>query len=137
MYKRQDEAFQLTQARKLALQARRALREVEVKLFKLQLENEGLLTSLTTVERDLAASTITRLQPQIVALRAAAQRLRETKASKLLEEAEQVRARVAAMPPTIQALADEFVGLSEELEKLIRKESRILEQLRSAQLEHE
>ena len=133
----QDDAPALKEAHKLALQARKAQRETEIKIFQLQLEHERLLTSLATAEQDLAAANIAELQHHLVALKATAQKLREERFSKVLEKAEEARAQVAGLPQRIRIIADEYVALSAELEQLIRNESKLVARLQSAQLQHD
>ena len=115
----------LTEARYDALLARKKLRQTELDLYRLQLDNNALLTSLAMAERDLAVRESNHRLPGLEALRNAAQQLRETIAAEVKEKAELAQEKAVGLPGAIHAIAEKNVALSSELEKLTRKESQV------------
>lgn len=124
-----DESPVLTAARQEALRARKDLRTVELELYRLQMDNQELLTRLATAERDLAARESNHLLPGLEALRAAAQQLREASAAKVMEEAERAQKESAGLPAPIRIIAEKNVLLSAELQDLTRREAQVMERL--------
>ena len=126
------ETTAITDARREALLARKGLREAELELYKQQLDNHELLTSLSMAERDLAAREDNHRLPGLEALRSASQQLREATATKAKQQAERAHEETADLPDAIRAIAEKNVSLSSELEELTRKESQVSARLDSA-----
>ncbi len=70
-----DEKPTMLQALTLVLQSRRMLRQAELELFKLRLDNHDLLTNLAQAERDFASAEISERQIRLDSLLQAAQQL--------------------------------------------------------------
>jgi len=120
-----DEPSAITTARREALLARKDLREAELSLYKQQLNNHELLTSLSMAERDLAAREENHRLPGLEALRSASQKQREATATKAKQQAERAHKKTLDLPDAIQAIAEKNVSLSAELETLTRHESQV------------
>jgi potassium efflux system protein len=123
----------VTQARQLALDARQALRTLEIKLFELRLTHRDALQDLLTLERNLAKKTLDKTQAQVEALQAIIQARRKAQAEQARREAETERVTASALPPSIRAVAETNLALTKELESVTRAEARVGESLLSAE----
>ena len=98
-----DEAAAVTQARVLALTARRLLRGSELDTLKLRLGSLDLLTNLAQADRDRTAAEVTRRQPRLDALKQLAQRLREERAKRGDRKDAEAQAGCAAIGAEVPA----------------------------------
>ncbi|MCP3867401.1 MAG: mechanosensitive ion channel [Gammaproteobacteria bacterium] len=124
-----DESQALTQARILALKARRMLRQNELDLLKLKLGSTNTLTSLAQAERDALEGAISRKEPRLAALKERAQEVLEERVKDARAEAEEMQDRSAVLPPVIRVIAGENAQYRNDLEVLIEKEKRVIEGL--------
>ena len=127
-----EESTALSQARVLALKARRLLRGSELDAFQLRLGSLNLLTNLVQAERDLTAAEVARRQPRLDSLKQVAQQLREERAKGAREAAEELQAKTATLPAPVQKIAEENARYRQELEVLIQKQELVSERLASA-----
>jgi len=130
-----DEPAVVTRARDAALKARRALRSAELGLFETRLANLDVLTRLATAERDLTAARVSRIVPRLEELRGRIQAARQAEAARTRRAAERARSRAAELPSALRAIAESNLELSAELERLIRRDRELTEELSEAERE--
>ena len=123
----------LVQAQQTFLQARQHRQESEIAFIRLGLGSYDNLVRLHTLERDAAAADLNLLEPQLAALDARLQEVREDKARVGREDAEALEAAAASLPAQITAIAEENTTLRTELEELTRRESETTERLRTTE----
>ncbi len=129
-----NESPAMTQARTLALQARRMLRQAELELLKLRLASINTLTSLARAERDLLEAQIAAREPRLTALKEQAQEFLEKRVRDARREAEKQESRTAALPEAIQTIARENAQFRNELEELVDRENRVIGELEKTQV---
>lgn len=122
---RPEETPALSQARTLALESRKKLRQTEIELFKLRLGSLNLLTNLAQAERDQLASQLNARQPRLSALQERAKNLRERQARDAREEAEAAKADAVKLPPALQNAAADNARFRSELEDVIHRENEV------------
>jgi potassium efflux system protein len=129
-----DDPPTLVQARTLVLKTRRMLRQSELALFRLRLENQELLTNLAQAERDLAAAEIIAHQTRLDALNQALQRLGEARAEQVRQESEVRQRQIEALPQPLQNIANENGQYRLEHETLAEQGRAVTNRLQTAQL---
>ncbi len=129
-----EESSVFVQARILVLKTRRMLRQTELAMFKLRINSHDILTNLAQAERDHAAAEITARQKRLESLRQTAQKLRDTRALKIREEAEALRLKTATLPMPLQVIAKENARYHLELEELTDREQSLSSDLQAARL---
>ena len=130
-----DEPAALTEARRIALDARWRLRQAEIQLFEQQLSGHDRLVELESLERDVAANEVVRLEAEFETLEAVADVKRREEASMSIAAAEAAKAELGRLPETVRPVAERIVEqnvrLRAELEEVVRKEARVGRLLRS------
>jgi potassium efflux system protein len=124
-----NELKQVTEARLISLQARKALREAELDMFTLRLGNLSLLTNLSQAKRDSTSAYISQLQSNLKQLNQAASEIREAQAKKARYAAELLEQATANLPLPLQVIAQENAKTRADLEQLVYWEKRVLQQL--------
>ena len=127
-----DESDLARQARLHNLEASHTLRRIERAYYRKRAANQGLLTNLAQAEREYWNAYIAALRPFIDEMEGRAQQMREAQAQQALAEAEQLRERVAELPPELRTIAESNSGFREELERLVRNQQNIDAQLQRA-----
>ena len=128
-----QEAPAFSQARYTFLLTRQRLLDSEIALARLQQGNHDTLVELYTLERDVAAAEVARLQPQLDAFDALLQERRAEEARAATAEAAATVLATADMPESVIALAEENTGLRGELEEIISLQGEIEERLRTTE----
>ena len=128
-----DETPLLSEVRILALQARKSLRETEIRYFEQLLANQQILKNLAFLERDAAKASVERAQRGVDTVRSTLQDRRENKAKIARKAAEATQANVEALPSTIQKIADDNVLYGKRLEELTRREAAIVQQTKDSE----
>ena len=127
-----DEPELARQARLHSLEASAVLLSNERAYDLTHVANQGLLTELAQAEREYWNAHIAVLRPLIDQMEGRAQEMREVQAQQALAEAEQLRERVAELPPELRRIAESNSGFREELERLVRDQQNIDAQLQRA-----
>ena len=127
-----DEPELARQARLHSLEASVVLLSNERAYDRINVANQGLLTQLAQAEREYWDAYIAVLRPLIDAMVGRAQQMREAQAQQALAEAEQLRERVAELPPELRSIAESNSGFREELDRLVRDQQNIDAQLQRA-----
>jgi len=120
----------LAKARRAYLAARLALERAGLTQMQRRNSNYDLLVELATLERELAASQVSRIQREATALAATLRDRRESQARTERIEAEVASAQASDLPPPIAAIAEENATLKKELVSVIEKEQGVNEALR-------
>jgi potassium efflux system protein len=132
-----NELKQVTEARLISLQSRKALREAELDMLTLRLGNLSLLTNLSQAKRDSTSANISQLQSSLKRLNQAASEIRESQAKKARYAAELLEQATANLPLPLQVIAQENAKTRSELEQLVYWEKRVLQQLTITKLQLE
>jgi potassium efflux system protein len=122
----------LSQARILSLKSRYLQRQTELELNKLKLGNLSLLTDLAQARRDSTANLISRLQQDLEQLNTAASTLKQSQASEARQAAEALQEQASNLPQPLRVIARENATNRAELERLIRREKQLADQLEKA-----
>jgi len=126
-------APEFSEARYTFLLTRQRLLDSEIALARLQQGNHDILVELYTLERDVAAAEVARLQPQLDALDALLRERRAEEARAATAEAAATVLAAADMPESVIALAEENTRLRAEFEGVISSQGEIEERLRITQ----
>lgn len=121
----------LNRARKIYLEARRRFEQAELNRLRRRNASYDLLVELATLERDLAAAQVARIQKERNLLEEALQARREAEARTGRLEAEAVMVASAELPAPIAAIAEETARLQKELVTVIESEKGVNEALRA------
>jgi potassium efflux system protein len=122
-----------TAARDAYLAARAARLGAEIARAELQRSNYETLVRLATLERDLVALRVPRLDAEREALVSAIEAKRADAARTARKDAQVTEAAAAGLPPVVAALASDSAALREELESVTLAGAEIAEQLRIAE----
>ena len=120
----------VSKARKTFLSARRALEQAELTRLRRRNSSYDLLVELTTLERDLAAAEVARIQDRRTLLEEALQKRREADALAGRLQAQEAIVASAELPPRIAAIAEEIAALKSEQVSVIEKEKNVNDALR-------
>ncbi len=120
----------LSRARSLSLRIRKQLNQARLELAKLELGNLDVLTELATAEREALNNQIRQQRATIKALQRATQSRQAATARKEVQQAEEIQARSAHLPPLLQQIAADTAKLRLERARLIKKENALTNRLR-------
>jgi len=128
-----DEPPVAAAVRQVWLAAREARLNAGIALAELQLANYEPLVRLATLERDVAALQVPRVdaERELLATAVEAKRAEEARAGR--QDAQQTRAAAAGLPDAVAALATENAELRRELEQVTATSGRIAERLRASE----
>jgi potassium-dependent mechanosensitive channel len=126
----------LSRARKIYLGARQLFEQAELSRLQRRNTSYDLLVELSSLERDVAAAEMARIQHERTVLEEALQERRETDARSGRWEAEAVVAASAALPAPVAAIAEETAALKKELLTVIENEKEVNDALRAASVRY-
>ncbi len=127
-----EEPLQLREIHRQALMARHHLRQQQLTLQQTRTDHQELLNNWMRSEVDLAERNLQPLMELLEKSRKLLNEKREQAAREARKAAEQERLDSVGLPTPIQAIAQQNVQISDEMERITQKNSQVVEQLQQS-----